>query len=661
MKKNFIIGSVILAVSFFILMAGKSTADPPLKIEPRSPIISPRLADSLNVMSADDKIKVWIFFTDKGIFDNQALKRTLESIENNFTQRAVTRRKNRTDNPELFDFYDIPVNDEYVRQLESAGVEILRRSRWLNAVAADIDKELLSEIASYPFIYEIKPVAVSRRKPAPPDSFRRGDVLPDSVIEWYGLSYTQLNLENIPVLHQFGYTGEGVLVAMLDAGFELSHPAFSDITVIDQYDFVDDDPIAKDPDNTNENRHGTLVLSIIGGYVPDNLIGSAYGAEFLLARTELVAQEIIEEEHNWVAAAEWADQQGADIISTSLGYLDWYEYSDLDGNTAPITIAADLAVSRGIAVFSSAGNERSSEFHYITPPSDGDSVIAVGSVNSLGIIANSSSAGPTYDGRVKPEILAMGVGVYGASYTGGYTYANGTSMAAPIAAGAGAILLQAYPEWSPVDLREAMIRSGDRYDNPDTVYGYGLLDAFEASQLFYINPVEPIIIAVGDTLDVTFSVTGLQDSIPAFYADNIPSTAVFEDNGDRTAGLYYIGISDDIGLKTFQIVAQTGSAMDMIDVSLTVLAQGNIAVGPNPFDDTLAIFIGPDNGQITDITIHTPNGEKVWQDFTDSYNMTTSTVVWNGRNSRGSEVGSGVYFVVVRTERTVKKFKVFKR
>jgi hypothetical protein len=193
------------------------------------------------------------------------------------------------------------------------------------------------------------------------------------------------------------------------------------------------------------------------------------------------------------------------------------------------------------------------------------------------------------------------------------------------------------------------------------LYGHGLLDAFEASGLLFINPIDPIIIAVGDTVEMDITLSGLQDSIPIFSAINLPSTALFEDNQDRTATFYYIGLIEDIGINNFQVVAQSGAARDEIDVFLTVLAQDNISIGPNPFDDTLAIFIGPDNGQVTDITIHAPNGEKVWQNFTDSYNMITSTVVWNGRNSSGSEVGSGVYFVVVRTERTVKKFKVFKK
>jgi subtilisin family serine protease len=403
------------------------------------------------------------------------------------------------------------------------------------------------------------------------------------------------------------------------------------------------------------------VLSNAGGYTPGTLIGAAYGADFIVARTELMADEVTWEEDNWVAAAEWADGLGADIISTSLGYFDWYEYSDLDGNTAVITLAADLAVSRGIAVFCSAGNERNKQFYYITPPADGDSVMAVGAVDRNGNLTAFSSAGPTYDGRIKPDIVALGSGVYSAVELGGYTYRSGTSFAAPLAAGAGALLLEMYPDWSPLDLRQVLIGSADKYEIPDNFYGYGLPDIFKASRLFYINPVEPIVLAVGDSINIDFTVVGLPDSMPVFTAYNLPESAVFADNGNRSATLRYTGRYEDYGTGYFQIGAAIGAAEYILEVSLTVLPQDKIAIGPNPFSDSLTIFIGPSDGRLADISIHTANGEKVWDSFTDNYNMTTSSVVWNGRNNDGAEVASGIYFVVVKTERTTKKFKIFKK
>ncbi|MCP4705915.1 MAG: S8 family serine peptidase, partial [candidate division Zixibacteria bacterium] len=294
-------------------------------------------------------------------------------------------------------------------------------------------------------------------------------------------------------------------------------------------------------------------------------------------------------------------------------------------------------------------------------PADGDSVIAVGSVNSEGVLAGTSGAGPTFDGQIKPDIVSMGVLVYAVSNSGGYAYVGGTSFAAPLAAGAGALLLQSHPDWSPMELRQAMIESANRYENPDNLYGYGLPDAFEAAELLYINPVDPIILSVGDSLDITFSVTGLPDSTPVFSANNLPENAVFTDNEDRTATLRYLVPNNEIGSRIIQIEADFGVSSYILDVSLTIVSQAQIAVGPNPFSDSLTIFIGPNDGLLKEISIHTVNGEKVWDKFTDNYNEITATVVWDCKNNDGLKVASGVYLVVVQTERLIRKFKVFKR
>jgi len=658
--------SAILFTFCLALDATAVSGEIPYVIPAKTPRIDSRLEARLELTPAETPVKVWVFFTDKGIFDQNDYSLTINGLIEKSRPKVVERRRNRAKKEELFDFYDIPVFRSYIDALRLDGARIMRESRWLNAVSILADRIAIKKIANLPFVSEIKPVAVSLRRPEPAPVFKEQAELPDSVINWYGGSYTQLELIKIPLLHQFGYTGEGVRIAILDAGFELGFPVFDSINLIDQYDFVDDDPIAKDESEENaivENRHGTMVLSVIGGFLPDQLIGPAYKSDYLLARTEIAdpAVEIPAEEDNWVAAAEWADDLGADIITTSLGYYDWYDYPDLDGNTAVITVAADLAVSRGISVFVSAGNTGGSLFHYITPPADGDSVIAVGSVDSTGVIASSSSFGPTYDGRIKPEIVAMGVSVYAITNTGNFARVSGTSFAAPLSAGAGALLLEVYPEWSPMELRQVLLESADRFNNPDNSYGFGLIDAFKASQLLFINPVDPILVSVGDSLIQTFSVTGLPDSIPAFSAYNLPDGAEFEDNGDRTATLRYLAVADDLGMRTIEIEADFGGGSYILDVTLTVISQSQITIGPNPFSDSMSIFIGPDDGQIQEISIHSINGEKVWDNFSDNFNMTTASVVWSGVNNSGLEVSSGVYFVVVKTEKSLRKIKVFKR
>jgi len=662
-----------------LFMATAIAAESPLKTDNGERKISKRLEDKIGTVRMDEKIKVWVFFTDKEVLDQTALRKSAAEAGRRFTERAAERRRNRTEMGENYDFYDIPVSENYVDSLEALGMEIKRRSRWLNAVSAYADRWVISAAADLDFVARIKPVARGIRKPQPEIDSERGSLpenikntkkinqdLPDSVVAWYGASYTQLELTNIPIMHHVGYTGKNILIAVFDTGFKLSHPAFDNTNVIDQYDFVnDDDDVTDEIPSASQLSHGTAVLSVIGGTADSSLIGSAYGADFIVAKTEIVNEEILVEEDNWVAASEWADSLGADVISSSLAYLDWYTYADLDGETAVITIAAEVAVSRGIVVVNSAGNERNDAFFWITPPADGEHVIAVGAVNSNGEITSFSSSGPTYDGRVKPDVVAMGSGIVRAVYSnnaiaGG---ASGTSYSAPITGGVAALLLEAHPTWTPDDVRQALIESADRYESPDSLYGYGLYDVYKASRLMNFNPIPAISLAVGDSLNLTISVFGFEDEsgVTAISALNLPSSAELTDNGDRTATLKYSGKMDDLGSRTVTFEAVSGDVSISDEISFTVTAQRTLAAGPNPFEDSLMIFLGAGSGEVQEISIFTPNGEKVWDNFSDTYNSVTGTVVWKGINNSGAEVTTGVYLVYVRTESLTEKFKVFKK
>jgi subtilisin family serine protease len=213
-------------------------------------------------------------------------------------------------------------------------------------------------------------------------------------------------------------------------------------------------------------------------------MGAAFDADYILAKTEDIADEQPVEEDWWIAAAEWADSLGAQVITSSLCYSDWYTYEDMDGETAPITNAADQAVLNGIVVCNAAGNSGASEWRYIAAPADGDSVITVGSVDSLGTRSSFSSQGPTYDGRIKPTIMAMGQADYVASTSGTASYrrGSGTSFATPLAAGAIALILQKHPGWLPENVIEAITATGTRASYPDTLYGWGILQAYAASE-----------------------------------------------------------------------------------------------------------------------------------------------------------------------------------
>lgn len=444
-------------------------------------------------------VKYWVFFTDKGLETEEKLERAYTLAESKLSPRSLKRRSKVRGWGDLLDYTDLPVNSSYIEAIRKLGLEPIVVSKWLNAISVKASPEEIERIRKLPFVRKVQRVAVFiRRSPGeelprlPKGRQEDGDHLLD-----YGPSYLQNALIKVPQVHDMGINGQGVLITMLDTGFNYKgHEAFQNLKVVAEYDFINRDNITANEvgqDAPNQHNHGTMILSIIGGFKQGQLIGPAYGASFALAKTEYVPSETQIEEDYWVAGIEWADSLGADIVSSSLGYLDWYTYQDMDGNTAVTTIAADLAVSKGIVVVNAAGNERNNPWHYIIAPADGDSVIAVGAVDSDGWITPFSSAGPTYDGRIKPEVVAMGSGVYAASpyNPSSYLGVSGTSASCPQVAGVCALILSANPYLTPMEVREALLMTADRADHPDTLYGWGLVNAWEAiqyHQIVFSNP-----------------------------------------------------------------------------------------------------------------------------------------------------------------------------
>ncbi len=670
----------ILAVLIIIFLPIiNAVGDTPLKISPLKDKIPPALSEKFD-SEPDRNFKIWVFFTDKEIFDNNALKATLDNLQPRFTPKAIDRRRRRTENRDIFDFSDIPVSPNYIRAIESSGAEIAHQSRWLNAVSAYVNKDAVDRISRLPFVYKIEPVAKYRRVIEPekspdddggrmPKPGKAFEDLPDTVQDRYGNSFGQLQQINIPILHLMGFTGKGVLIGVFDTGFDTAHPVFDSLTVLDERDFIIDEILRGDITDTldDQSAHGTHVLSVIGGYADSQLIGSAYGADFILAKTEIHGyyNEIQAEEDNWVAAAEWADSLGADIISSSVGYIDWYEYSDLDGRTALITIAANNAISKGIAVVNSAGNEANDPWKYIVPPGDGEHVVAVGAVDLNGDRASFSSIGPTYDRRLKPDIMAMGLNTYAADYGNiAYTYKSGTSFACPLIAGGLALVLQAHPDWSPIELRDRLLKSGDRYANPDTLYGHGIPNIYETADLLRFRPIDPVVLAVGDSLNLEILLFGVEDinlDSVILVATNLPDGAVFTPGADARANLSYKAVPEHIGRHIINITATVGPAAATMELSLTVLALPQITAGPNPFSDSITVFLGTETQEIENFSIFGINGEKIWDNYTDSYNMETASVVWKGMNNSGMEVASGVYLIYIRTDKSEHRLKVFKK
>ena len=443
--------------------------------------LSPSVVAWLDEAGPEDSVAVWIFFTDKGKLDEFEQQRLLESLAFAYDARAVARRL-RADPAKPFDYGDLPLYRPYIERLKSCGVRFRSFSKWLNAVSVVATPSEIRSIARLEFVKSIRRVSGSRMRREPlVESQARGE----QPLGFYGQSYRQLEQIQVTDLHAQGYTGAGIRIAVFDTGFWLEHEALSGLSVIAEHDFINDDgETANEPgDDPNQHRHGTSVLSAVGGYAPGKLIGPAYAADFILAKTEDITIEQPIEEDWWIEACEWADSLGADIITSSLCYKDWYTYEDMDGDTAPITIAADRAVLKGIVVTNAAGNSGSSAWRYILAPADGDSVISVGSVDSTGVRSSWSSQGPTYDGRIKPTIMAMGQATYLASAdsTGAYIHGSGTSFATPLVAGAIALILEKNQVWTPLEVIQAIQMTGTQAAYPDTFYGWGILQALAAS------------------------------------------------------------------------------------------------------------------------------------------------------------------------------------
>ncbi|KPL00194.1 MAG: hypothetical protein AMJ90_08655, partial [candidate division Zixibacteria bacterium SM23_73_2] len=412
--------SIILRISYLLLFLffsflsfSQAQEESPFRYPPEIPIIDSKTQEFLEKFPSDSTCFFWVFFTDKGIATSSEYQGALEKCFKRVSKKSIERRRLRGKEG-IFDFTDLPVSKYYIEKIRGTGAKIRTVSRWLNGVSIGATKEKIENISRFNFVRSIKKV-VSYYKRYPEIQKQPPLYKPEKgrFSLGYGESFPQLDQIFVPTLHDSGYSGEGVLICILDTGFRKSHQAFKKAfeegRVIAEYDFINNDEETQDEegqDPQGQDSHGTSVWSVLGGFVEDTLIGPAYRSSFLLAKTEKKFEEIQIEEDFWVAGIEWAESSGADIVTSSLGYYKWYSYSDMDGNTAITTIAADIAVSKGIVVVTAAGNERDKDWEYIIAPADGDSVIAVGAVDLSGKLASFSSKGPTFDGRIKPDVLA---------------------------------------------------------------------------------------------------------------------------------------------------------------------------------------------------------------------------------------------------------------
>jgi serine protease AprX len=417
-----------------------------------------------------------VYFRDKGDNDPSGF-----SSGELLSERAIKRRE-KAGIP-VPDLMDIPVFRGYIDQVSELGFTFHCASKWMNSALFKTQTPANTNLLlAFPFVLDVKIVkSPTAKKSQFIDKLDFPSVQADSP---YDRPITMVN--GYP-LHSSGFTGKGILIALLDGGFLYTDNASSLVNLRNRngikgaYDFV-----RKNKFVYNYSNHGTAVLSVLAGKIPEVIEGTSQGADYLLLRTEDTGSEFPVEEDFWVAGAEFADSSGADIISSSLGYANFddhsldYKYSDMNGNTAFITKAADIAASKGILVVNSAGNERSKKWIRIIAPSDGYAVVAVGAVDANNLISDFSSSGPSADGRVKPDNAAMGVSIPVQNDPNTITRSSGTSFSCPVLSGMSACLMQAVPKALNSDIIKVLHSSADRFEKPDSLYGYGIPDMADA-------------------------------------------------------------------------------------------------------------------------------------------------------------------------------------
>jgi hypothetical protein len=447
--------------------------------------------------ATSDALVVWVRFRDKGAAPTAE---ALADLQQSFHPRALARRRLRRTSAGLFDERDLPVDASYLQAVRATGAHVRVTSRWLNAVSVVANTNQRARLDALPFVTSVEPVRrIARPRPrddggdAPPPSPPGPPPLPGSV---YGASDAQLQQINLVALHDAGLRGAGVVVGILDTGFNRVHAAYNHLgnplQVVAEWDFVNDDAntAPEAGDLPNQHHHGTYILGTLGAYLPGSLVGGAYEASFILAKVEDLAGEYQLEEDLFAAGLEFIEANGGDVATSSLVINGFYSPDQLDGETSIMAQAFNAATDNGLHCFQGAGNsghDANPLTAHLVPPADAFDVVTVGAVDVNGTIAAFSSDGPTADGRLKPEVLARGVQTATTDPDSalGLAFPSGTSLSTPLAAAATACLVQAHPDWTVSQMRSALFQTaGDFVANgePDPLFvrGYGILDALSA-------------------------------------------------------------------------------------------------------------------------------------------------------------------------------------
>ncbi len=584
----------------------------------------------------------------------------------------------------LIDSTDLPVTPAYIDSVRSiANVRILNKSNWLNQVCiSTTDPNALARINSFSFVKVAAPVAlrsifptVYTRKAEQPELpvariNNENSVTANSLN--YGNSLSQVHLHNGEYLHNQGFTGEGMTIAILDAGFfgYKTNPMFDSVRlqsrVLGEWDFV-----AGEQSVNEDNTHGMYCFSILAANRPGSMVGTSPKARFYLYRTEDVGSEYPVEEQNWAAGAELADSLGVEMISSSLGYSDFddhsfdHSYAQRDGNTSIITRAADLAAKKGMIVRNSAGNDgaSSNDLKYVICPADGDSVTAVGAVDANGIIAAFSSWGPNSAGKLKPNIVSLGVATTIAGTDGNPATLNGTSLANPNIAGLIACFWQAFPEFSNMTIIDAVQKSSSKYSNPDNRYGYGIPNFKKAFSILVAKNFKGTL--SNNNCVTTFSWSGKDDNLMRYdierragtdtgytrIASINSSAAAFSMNSYSFRDSLKFLSPLNVRYRLKQILPGD-SALVLIDSTIAVTSacavRSGITISPNPVKNNINLNINSVEAiQKLSIGLYNILGQRLYY-----YEGSAPTGVYS-HIIPAAGLASGVYIVTVRDKRKI--------
>ena len=644
----------------------------------------------------------WVYFADKQPSRGTAVDASLVS------PRSLARRLKVLPPEQATDSRDRPVSASYIDALRLTGASIHAVSRILNAVSVEASADMLGRIRALPFVTAITPVRAGRRTPEPmsaatplPLQKRSGRSAVD-----YGASLSHhLSLNSVP-LHELGVIGRGVLVGMIDDGFNSyrTHEALRPISVLAAYDFIQGDTTVSilPGEHPSQGFHGAATLSVLAGFADGTLIGPAYGSTLVLAKTEVGGSETIVEEDYYVAGLEWLDSVGVDIISSSLGYIDWYTQAQMDGQTAITTNVAKTLASRGILLVTAMGNEGNyqpgtSITNTMIAPADADSILSVGAVNPSGFLTSFSSTGPTADDRTKPDVVSQGSSNFVADWTNptGYYLSQGTSFSTPLTAAAAALVLSAHPDATAMQVRDAMRNTAVRFDDgtsktfgyPNNFYGWGRVDAYAAA--LSLGPVvsnmpiveytvvgsEPSLVvyvraASSTPLDMSrFAVFARRTADTAFvrypfsageetglYTTRIPVTGPSD-----TAFVGYMTFADQsgpehrrpLGTGLFELYPTSDSVASLFppatggNIPATYVLEQNF---PNPFNaGTTITFHAPRSGY-AEVMVYNLLGQRVRTLFTGIAAAGPTTVDWpRATNDAGQDLPSGVYLIRLST------------